>query len=409
MKGDKTQKNNEQSKKPGVKAKKVACFTVLFVSIFLLCASSVAVLWAGGWMKSAVCSVVLEDSPMWEKANCTKEDEVVTTEDTGQGEVIDMQIPESLESEEDLVTSIIDQASPAVVTVVIDTLKFDYEKGYVDSQDGIGSGFVVDSDGLIVTNQHVVSDESADYSVLLPDEDEAVPVEKIYRDNTNDIAILKVNKSGLKALKFGDSDEVKRGNLVIAIGSPFGDLTGTATVGHVTGLNRDVDAGSGYYGSITHYEGVIQTDAAINPGNSGGPLLNSKGEIIGVNFATTSGADNVSFAIPINQVKSRLKVFEEEGRFPQPYVGVSYNQRSVFLKSGIVTGAIIIEVEENGPADKADIEKGDIITEVEGKSLAEYSFVNLIQTAEVGEKLEMKIWREGEIKEVEVVVGDKGE
>jgi len=393
------------------KLKKVTCFTAVFLSIFLLCGGVVSLLWAGGWAKNMTCSMVLEDSWIWEKASCEKkEEEDEESSEVDQGDnVIEMNLSEDMESTEDLVTSIIENASPAVVTVTVDTLAFDYEKGFIDENDGIGSGFVVDSDGLIITNQHVVSDENADYSVVLPDEDEAITVKEIYRDNTNDIAILKVDKTGLEALKLGDSDSLKRGNIAVAIGNPFGDLEGTATVGYVTGLNRDVSAGSGFYGSVTHYEGVIQTDAAINPGNSGGPLLNSSGEVIGINFATTAGADNISFAIPINRVKTRLEVFEEEGRFPQPYIGITYTQRTVFLQNNVITGAIIYEVEKDGPADKGGVERGDVILEIDDKSLEEYSLASIIQSSEVGSELDLIIWREGEEVTAQVTVGDKGE
>lgn len=387
------------------KAKRVACFTALFTAILLTCVGISALIWAGGWVKSITCDLVLEDSFIWDKMKCSFEEEAQPET----GGVIEMDIPENIEDTEDIVTAIIEQASPATVTVAVNTLAFDYEKGYVDQEDGIGSGFVVDSSGLIVTNQHVVSDENEEYSVILPEEDEAIPVERVYRDNTNDIAVLKVDRANLTALKLGDSDELKRGNLVIAIGSPFGDLEGTATVGYVTGLDREVTAGSGFFGSVSHYEGVIQTDAAINPGNSGGPLLNSSGEVIGINFATTSGADNISFAIPVNQVKSRLEVFEEEGRFPQPYIGVSYSQRTIVLKDTVLTGAVVIQVEKEGPANKAGVEKGDIILEVNDKDLGEHSLAGLIQSSEVGEELKLEVWREGEIIELVVIVGDMGE
>lgn len=388
------------------KAKKVFCFTVLFIIIFLLCGGFSSFLWAGGWIKDATCSTVKKDSYLWEKASCDIQEVSDVQKDD---DVIEVNIPDNIQNTEDLVTTIIEEVSPGVVTVAVNTLEFDYEKGYIDGQSGIGSGFVVDSDGLIITNQHVVSDTDSEYSVVLPGENESIPVEEIYRDNTNDIAILKINKSGLKALKLGDSDELKRGNLVVAIGNPFGDLAGTATVGYVSGLNRDVDAGSGFFGSVTHYEGVIQTDAAINPGNSGGPLINSSGEVIGVNFATTQGADNVSFAIPMNRVKSRLQVFESQGRFPQPYIGISYSQRTLFLKDTIVSGAVVLAVEEGGPSEKAGITRGDVILEADGKSLTEYSLASVIQSMDVGSDLELKIWHQGKTKQVSVTVGDKAE
>lgn len=388
------------------KIRKVACFTVFFVIIFSICGGISAIFWAGGWAKDITCGLVKEESYLWDKANC----QVTSVSEVQQDdEVIEVELPEGSVNTEEIATTIIEEVSPGVVTISVSSLSFDYEKGYIDEQSGIGSGFVVDSEGLIITNQHVVSDLNAEYSVVLPGGDEAIPVQEIYRDKTNDIAIIKIEKSGLKALKLGDSTKLKRGNLVVAIGNPFGDLEGTSTVGYVSGLFRDVEAGSGFGGSVTHYEGVIQTDAAINPGNSGGPLLNSSGEVVGVNFATTQGADNTSFAIPINTVKDRLAVFEEKGRFPQPYVGISYSQRTFFMKDGIISGAVIIEVEEGGPANNSGIQRGDVILEVDGKSLSQYSLAEIIQGAEVGEELVMKVWREGKTRTAKVNVGDKGE
>ncbi len=406
------EKRSESADPKRVNVKKIFCFSGLFTILFLCCFAVGAFLWAGGWVKKGVCSVVLDDSVIWRRFNCGKfsNEKESSTFTINQGDnVIDIKIPKDGYSTEELITSIIEQASPGVVTISVSTFGFDFEKGYIEEGRGIGSGFIVDSNGLIITNQHVVSDENADYNVLLPDEKDPIPVEKIYRDKTNDIAIIKVNKINLPALKLGDSDKLKRGNLVIAIGNPFGDLTGTATVGYVTGLNRDVTAGSGFFGSVTHYEGVIQTDAAINPGNSGGPLLNSSGEVIGINFATTQGADNISFAIPINRLKARLELFEKEGRFPQPYIGIAYTNRTVFLKKGIISGAVVVGVEKDSPAYKAGVKKGDIILKVNDYDMSSHDLGSIVQSSEVGDKLSLKIFRNGETIEIVVEVGDKGD
>ena len=153
---------------------------------------------------------------------------------------------------------------------------------------------------------------------------------------------------------------------------------------------------------------MIQTDAAINPGNSGGPLLNSSGEVIGINFATTSGADNISFAIPVNVLKARLEIFEKEGRFPVPYIGIAYSQKTVIISGSIVTGALIQQVEAGGPADVAGLAKGDFVTEANGKKLDGTSFSSLIQSVEVGKNLDLKVLRGEETVDIAVVVGDKG-
>lgn len=387
--------------------KKVGCFMGIFLAIFLLCAGSIGVFWAGGWMKDLTCDVVMEDSIVFEKAGCSPTEKETLESRVDENNVINIQLPDEVESTEELVTNVIEQVSPAVVTVAVNRLALNDELGVIDQNDGIGSGFVVDSEGLIITNKHVVSDTDAEYSIFLPGNDEPVAVTEIYRDNIDDIALLKVEKNDLQALKLGDSDELKRGNLVIAIGNPFGDLAGTSTVGYVSGLNREVVAGGGF-GTRSRYEGVIQTDAAINPGNSGGPLINSRGEVVGVNFATTQGADNISFAIPINRVKSRMEVFEQEGRFPQPYIGVSYSQRTIILQQRVITGAIILSVEEDGPADEAGLRRGDIVIEANEQNLSEVGFMTVIQSKGVGETIALKVLREGKELNIDVVVGDKG-
>lgn len=398
----------EESSKTALKSKikKTGCFTLIFTVILSLLVSVLAFLWAGGWMKDATCSLVLEDSFVWEKANCDSMQKKEAEEENNN--TVEINVPNDFNSQEDLITRVIEEVSPAVVTVAVNNLAFDQERGFTDKQEGIGSGFVVDSEGIIVTNQHVVSEENVGYSVVLPGEEEPVNVEKVYRDRTNDLALLKVEKKNLTALKLGGSNKLKRGNLVIAIGNPFGGLAGTATVGYVTGLGRDVTAGSGFFGSVARYEDVIQTDAAINPGNSGGPLLNSKGEVIGINFATTSGADNISFAIPVNRLKSRLELFQKEGRFPQPYIGISYSRRTVYLGDAIQTGAVVLSVEENGPADKAELKKGDFILSVDGESLEQASLASIIQSKEVGSELKLQYWRKGDVNEGKVKIGDKG-
>ena len=387
--------------------KKVTCFTGFFVALFLICGGLTAVFWAGGWMKEMTCGAVFENSYLSEKFDCDNEN--ISTTITSQGETIDINIPDDISSQEDLIKVIIEQASPAVVTIATDNVQFDPNEGIINEQAGIGSGFVVDSSGIIVTNQHVVSDENSTYSVILPNDENPIKVANIYRDRTNDIAIIKIDRNDLKALKLGDSDKLVRGSTVIAIGNPFGDLEGTVTSGIVSGLGRDVTAGSGFFGSTTMYEDVIQTDAAINPGNSGGPLLNSNGEVVGINFATTSGADNISFAIPVNRLKVRLEVFKKDGRFPQPYIGISFQQRSFFYQTQVITGAIVYQVESNGPADKAGLKAGDAILEADGKSMETYSLLTVIQETNVGEQLELKVWRDGEEMTISVVVGDKGD
>lgn len=174
------------------------------------------------------------------------------------------------------------------------------QKGTEEKKIGAGTGFLIDQDGHIVTNRHVVEDTDAKFTALLTDGSQK-PAEVIYRDPNIDIAIMKIDESGFTSADLGDSDSLKLGQSVFAVGNALGEYNNSVSVGIISGLNRTITA-SGSFGSET-LENVIQTDAAINPGNSGGPLATLNGEVIGVNVATTRGADNISFAVPVNVVK----------------------------------------------------------------------------------------------------------
>lgn len=174
------------------------------------------------------------------------------------------------------------------------------------TEQNIGSGFVVRSDGAVLTNRHVVSDTQADYSLITNDGQE-YPVQQIYRDPNNDLAILKVDALNLDPIKLGDSSRLRLGETVVAIGTPLGEFTNTVTQGIISGLGRGIVAGSRYEGYVEKLDNVIQTDAAINPGNSGGPLINNSGEVIGINAAVSQEGQNIGFAIPVNVVKELLE------------------------------------------------------------------------------------------------------
>src|SRR3989344_8920433 len=179
------------------------------------------------------------------------------------------------------------------------------QKGTKLEKVGGGSGFIVSNDGLILTNKHVVSDTKAEYTVITYD-GKKYDAKVLARDSAQDLAIIKINATGLKPAKLGDSDSIKLGQTAIAIGYSLGEFSNTVSVGVISGLSRPITASGANIGAET-IQGVIQTDAAINPGNSGGPLLNLKGEVIGVNTAVASGAENIGFAIPVNQAKRDIE------------------------------------------------------------------------------------------------------
>jgi serine protease Do len=234
-------------------------------------------------------------------------------------------------------------------------------------------------------------------------------VTEIARDDANDIAILKIDAKDLTVLPLGDSDSLMVGQDVVAIGTPLGEYSGSVTKGTISGLDRTVAASSSWYGGTSKtYEGVVQTDAAVNPGNSGGPLLNSQGEVIGVNFATTSGADNISFALPINVVKEKIEEYRTYGKFIKPYLGVSYQMISEFeayYYANVVAGAFIQSIDTNGPAYAAGLRKGDIITKL-GEDDVDTSLSTLIQKHDVGERLEVKYYRNGSEKSTTVTLAE---
>lgn len=300
--------------------------------------------------------------------------------------------------EENWVTDVVETSEAGVVSIAISEINLDPELGMVEDSMNIGTGFVIDDSGLILTNQHVVSNPDDEYIVITSDGGEHV-VTEIARDDVNDLAILKVEGNGLEALPLGESATLEPGQFVVAIGTPLGDLPGTVTTGVISGLGRTVTASSGgFWGTSRTYEDVIQTDAAVNPGNSGGPLLDSNGAVIGINFATTSGADNISFAIPIDRAKVKIEEYKTYGKFIKPYLGVEYqliSRAEAMFYQNVVPGALVKRVVAESPAEKAGIERGDIITKLDGETIVA-SFSTLIQRYEVGDEIELEVWRDGE-------------
>lgn len=315
--------------------------------------------------------------------------------------------PIVVSQEESNTINIVKNSAPGVVSIAISQLSLSQNQGIVSTDSNIGTGFIVDANGWIVTNQHVVSSKSA-YKVVTSD-GKQYDVTEIARDDANDIAILKIDAKDLKVLELGDSNSLVAGQDVIAIGTPLGEYAGSVTKGIISGLNRTVTTSASWFGATQKtYEGVLQTDAAVNPGNSGGPLLNSEGKVIGVNFATTSGAENISFALPINKVKEKIEEYRTYGKFIEAYMGVSYQMISEYLamyysNTNVVPGALVQSLDAYGPAYKAGIQKGDIITELGGEKVTS-SLSVYIQKHKVGDKVEVKVSRAGVEKTFEVTL-----
>jgi len=329
-------------------------------------------------------------------------------------------------SEESVITLVVDKVSPSVVTVSVmrsRSLGSIFEDNPFDPFDlfnprqnqqqrveqDIGTGFIVSKDGLIVTNKHVVSDTEAKYRVVTHG-DKTYDVEKIYRDPTNDLAIIKIANGNLSPLEMGDSSRIKVGQLAIAIGTALGEFRNTVTVGVISGLGRGITAGSPFEGYVERLDNVLQTDAAINPGNSGGPLLNSAGQAVGVNVAVSAEGQNIGFALPINTVKDVLDQFQKSGgRFERPYLGVRYKMvtRDLALINEIPEGVFIQEVIEGSPAEKGGILPEDIITKIDGKKVTEKTggLAQIIAGKKIGDKASLEIWRDGETVSLNVTIG----
>ncbi len=338
-------------------------------------------------------------------------------------------------AEENIVADLVEKNSPSVVSIVIskDVPKvrnffgspfgmpffspFNGGKSGTTETErqkvGSGSGFFVSADGLIVTNKHVVADEQAEYTVLSGNGEEHT-AKVLARDPSNDIAIIKIEGNNFPTVTVGDSDKIRVGETIIAIGNPLGEFENSVSRGIVSGLKRNLDAGSGTGGS-ERLSDIIQIDAAINPGNSGGPLFNLSGEVIGVNVAMAQGAENIGFSLPINQVKRIVEQVRTTGKISFPYMGI----RSVTLndelkkKTGLPFnyGALVLRgdtltdfaVVPGSPADKAGIMENDIILEINGKKVDEdHGLMYFMGQAAVGDTITIKLWHKGETKDIQV-------
>ncbi len=294
------------------------------------------------------------------------------------------------------------------------------QKGTKKQEIGGGSGFIISEDGLVITNKHVVADTKADYTVLTND-GKKYEAKVLARDSAQDLAVLKINSVNgkLPVATLGNSDEIKLGQTAIAIGNALGEFRNTVSVGVISGLARDITASGQGIGAET-IQGVIQTDAAINPGNSGGPLLNLRGEVIGINTAIASGAQNIGFTIPINQVKRAIESVKKTGAIKTPYIGVRYlmlsEEISAAQKLPVNYGALVrgttdgSAVMPDSPAAKSGILAEDIILEVNGEKLDNNKTLSsVIQKYSIGDTLKMKIRRGERTLEVSLTLAERPE
>jgi len=326
--------------------------------------------------------------------------------------------PQKVVQEESVVIDVVKNVGPSVVTVSAKApqrkvIQFSPFGGFSQDiqggqQQDIGSGFVVSADGLIVTNKHVVSDTTLTYKVATSD-GKTYDAKTISRDPNNDIAVIKIDATGLKPVDLGDSSGLQVGQFVIAIGTALGEFRNTVTTGVISGLGRGISAGGDFQGYVERLDNVIQTDAAINPGNSGGPLLNSSGQVIGINVAVAQGAQNIGFSIPVNTVKDALGAFKTTGKFPaKAYLGVEYQMitQQVALLNQVPQGAYVVNVVAGSPAEKAGVAGGDVIFKIDGNAISDTDggLAKIVSGKKPGDTLNLELWRDGETKNISVTL-----
>ena len=340
---------------------------------------------------------------------------------------------EKFDGEEAVLINLYQRVNPSVVSI---SIAQKVQGSDTPRPVGAGSGFVIDTAGHIVTNNHVVAEADALYVNFA--DGSSSPAEVVGRDPYSDLAVIKVNKPAneLTPVEMGNSDEVVPGMRVVAIGNPFG-LEGTMTTGIVSAVGRTLPEGEGT-SSYSNPE-IIQTDAAINPGNSGGPLINSRGQVIGVNTAIrtdnstangTASNSGVGFVVPINTVKRVSQAIMETGSVHYPYLGIqasNYFRVSEItddLNLGVKQGTMVSEVVENGPAAKAGIHGatgtkvvrgvqvpvgGDIITAINGSPVKDFNdlIAQLTRSSNVGDTVTLTVWRDGQSLDLPVTLAER--
>ncbi len=341
---------------------------------------------------------------------------------------------EVVENESQLISSIAKKVGPSVVSVNV-TLTSQQNIGgglfgitQPTEEQAAGTGIIISSDGLIVTNRHVVPVGTRSVSITLSDGTRLNNVQVVGRTSeadSLDVAFLKLsNAKGHKLVPvtLGDSSKMKVGDSVIAIGNALGQFQNTVTSGIISGYGRSVQADSAGGSNSENLEDLFQTDAAINEGNSGGPLVNIDGQVVGINTATASGAQNIGFSIPINDVSGLIKTVLQTGKFQQPYLGVRYlsltNDTATQLHLSITRGAYIIPADKAGgqagvvsgsPAARAGLKEGDVITAVDNTNIDDsHSLTALLDQHAIGDTVTLQVLRGGKTQNIHATLGSAG-
>jgi 2-alkenal reductase len=310
------------------------------------------------------------------------------------------------------VTDAVQQVSPAVVTVINHLPRQRSILGQMVEPTASGSGVILSSDGYVVTNNHVV-DGAGSLEVTLSN-GTTLPAELIGVDPFADLAVVRVRGSMPAVASWGNSDELKAGETVIAIGSPLGEFVNTVTVGVISATDRSIQTNPGF-----ELEGLLQTDAAINQGNSGGPLVNLAGQVVGINTlvvrgngSTTAVAEGLGFSIASNTARAVVGQLIDHGFVSHPYLGINWRnvtpQIAQAYSLGAESGVLITEIDPSGPAGQAGIEQGDILTSLDGQTIgADSPFINLLFNHQPGETVSLGVVRGHDSLQVSVTLGER--
>ena len=309
-------------------------------------------------------------------------------------------------TEESAVISVAAQAGKAVVE--IKTTITSPDMFLQQEQHGIGSGFIVRSDGYIVTNNHVV-ENARQLQVILRDQTKTYDARVVGTSPDDDVAVLKIDAQDLPALNWGDSSALKVGQLAIAIGSPLGQQN-SVTKGVISALHRFISIPNSSTGQAENILNAIQTDAQINPGNSGGPLLNSAGQVVGVNFAIeqAQAGPGLGFALDGNAARDIANQLVQTGHVNRPFLGVTYNQldETAAAANGLVVGAVVTAITAGSPADRAGIKVNDVITKVNDQTIDDqHPLKDVLRQYAPGTKVSVAIYRGGKTQTLQVTLG----
>ncbi|MBR2785764.1 MAG: trypsin-like peptidase domain-containing protein [Clostridia bacterium] len=312
----------------------------------------------------------------------------------------------TVENVENPVVAVAEITGPSVVGVSVTFYEQSFW-GELAEGEAEGSGVIYSEDGYIITNYHVIqeavnSSNSAVKVTLANKEEYEATI--VGADETTDLALLKIEATGLTPAKFADSDKINVGEYAIAIGNPLGkEFAGSVTVGYISAVNRTITADGRTYN-------VIQTDAAINPGNSGGALVNSKGEVVGINTVKISdeSVEGLGFAIPSNYALKIIEELKENGKIVRPYIGI-YGidlDKTLASKNNLVEGVYIYKISANSPAQELGLQRGDVIVEFDGQKVLTINEINTIKNEKnIGDKVKIKVYRDGDYKEGVLTLG----